>query len=97
MAVKHLEGVLQGDAEFWAEANILGKLNHRNLVRMRGFCAEGEHKQLVCDYMENGSLDKMLFTELSISLSWDQRYNVALGTEKLVLHPRRMSRVGAPL
>ncbi|KAF5940911.1 hypothetical protein HYC85_022078 [Camellia sinensis] len=82
-AVKRLEGILHGDAEFWAEVSIIGKLNHRNLVKMWGFCAEGEHKLLVYEYMENGSLDKLLFTDSSSSaLDWEHRYNIALGTAK---------------
>ncbi|KAL7195225.1 hypothetical protein ACSBR1_035443 [Camellia fascicularis] len=83
VAVKRLEGILQGDAEFWAEVSIIGKLNHRNLVKMWGFCAEGEHKLLVYEYMENGSLDKLLFADSSSSaLGWEHRYNIALGTAK---------------
>ncbi|XP_028089075.1 putative receptor protein kinase ZmPK1 [Camellia sinensis] len=83
VAVKRLEGILQGDAEFWAEVSIIGKLNHRNLVKMWGFCAEGEHKLLVYEYMENGSLDKLLFTDSpSSALDWEHRYNIALGTAK---------------
>ncbi|XP_052176483.1 putative receptor protein kinase ZmPK1 isoform X2 [Diospyros lotus] len=82
IAVKRLEGILQGDAGFWAEVSIIGKLNHRNLVKIWGFCSEGKHKLLVYDYMENGSLDKILFSDSSKSLSWDQRYNIALGTAK---------------
>ncbi|KAL7195224.1 hypothetical protein ACSBR1_035442 [Camellia fascicularis] len=83
VAVKRLEGILQGDAEFWAEVRIIGRLNHRNLVKMWGFCAEGKHKLLVYEYMENGSLDKLLFTDSSSSaLDWEHRYNIALGTAK---------------
>ncbi|KAI7997488.1 putative receptor protein kinase ZmPK1 [Camellia lanceoleosa] len=83
VAVKRLEGILQGDAEFWAEVSIIGKLNHRNLVKMWGFCAEGKHKLLVYEYMENGSLDKLLFTDSpSSALDWEHRYNIALGTAK---------------
>ncbi|XAR68898.1 Non-specific serine/threonine protein kinase [Bertholletia excelsa] len=80
VAVKRLDGVLQGESEFWAEVSIIGKLNHRNLVKMWGFCAEGKHKLLVYDYMENGSLDKILFSESN--LGWEARYNIALGTAK---------------
>ncbi|XP_052174615.1 putative receptor protein kinase ZmPK1 [Diospyros lotus] len=82
VAVKRLEGILQGEAEFWAEVSIIGKLNHQNLVKMWGFCAEDEQKLLVYDYMENGSLDKILFSDTSKTLDWDQRYNIALGTAK---------------
>ncbi|XVF55186.1 hypothetical protein PTKIN_Ptkin06aG0016600 [Pterospermum kingtungense] len=82
VAVKRLEGVLQGDAQFWAEVSIIGKLNHRNLVKLWGFCAENEHKILVYEYVDNGSLDKMLFSDSPMVLEWDQRYKIAVGTAK---------------
>lgn len=84
VAVKRLEGVLQGDAEFWAEVSIIGRINHRNLVKLQGFCAENEHKLLVYEYVENGSLDKLLFNDPGTAsiLQWDQRYNIAVGTAK---------------
>lgn len=86
VAVKRLEGILQGESEFWAEVGIIGKLNHKNLVKMRGFCAEGEHKLLVYEYMENGSLDKFLFKDSSRTLDLEQRCNIALGTAKALAY-----------
>ncbi|XP_047332004.1 putative receptor protein kinase ZmPK1 [Impatiens glandulifera] len=82
VAVKRLEGVVQGEAEFWAEVSIIGKLNHRNLVKLWGFCVDDDQKLLVYEYMENGSLDRFLFSNLSTSLGFDKRYNIALGTAK---------------
>ncbi|XP_062005656.1 putative receptor protein kinase ZmPK1 [Rosa rugosa] len=80
VAVKRLEGIVQGDAEFWAEVSVIGNINHRNLVKLWGFCAENEHKLLVYEYLENGSLDKLLFSDVELGL--EQRYNIALGTAK---------------
>ena len=80
VGVKRLEGVLQGDAEFWAEVSIIGKINHKNLVKLWGFCAEKHHKMLVYEYVRNGSLDKHLFSSCSLNL--DQRYEIAVGTAK---------------
>lgn len=84
VAVKRLEGIiLQGDSEFWAEVSIIGKINHRNLVKMWGFCTENDHKLLVYEYLENGSLDKILFSaDSAMRLGWEQRYNIAIGTAK---------------
>ncbi|KAL5550254.1 hypothetical protein UlMin_000430 [Ulmus minor] len=82
VAVKRLEGIVQGNSEFWAEVSVIGNINHRNLVKLWGFCAEKEHKLLVYEYVENGSLDKFLFSDSSPSLGLDQRYNIALGTAK---------------
>jgi serine/threonine protein kinase len=61
IAVKKLKGVSQGEEQFWAEVTIIGRIHHLNLVRMWGFCTEGEHRLLVYEYIPNGSLDKYLF------------------------------------
>ncbi|PRQ43112.1 putative protein kinase RLK-Pelle-SD-2b family [Rosa chinensis] len=80
VAVKRLEGILQGDAEFWAEVSVIGNINHMNLVKLYGFCADNNHKLLVYEYLENGSLDKLLFSDVELGL--EKRYKIALGTAK---------------
>ncbi|WOH11065.1 hypothetical protein DCAR_0830544 [Daucus carota subsp. sativus] len=80
VAVKRLGVIFQGDEEFLAELSTIGKINHMNLVRMWGFCAEGKHRLLVYEYIENLSLNNHLFT--SSVLGWKERFKVALGTAK---------------
>lgn len=46
-AVKRLSEACQGEAEFLAEVNTIGRLNHINLIEMWGYCAEGKHRRLV--------------------------------------------------
>jgi serine/threonine protein kinase len=83
VAVKQLEGVSQGHDQFWAEVSMIGRVHHMNLVRMFGFCAERNHRLLVYEYVENGSLDKYLFTESHDRvLSWKERFGIAVGTGK---------------
>ena len=80
VAVKKLERVVQGETEFWAEVSLIGRINHLNLVRACGFCAEGKHRLLVYEYLEKGSLDKLLFSsEADSTLTWSTRYDIALG------------------
>ncbi|XP_057855721.2 putative receptor protein kinase ZmPK1 [Cryptomeria japonica] len=81
VAVKQLDGVSQSEDQFWAEVSMIGRVHHMNLVRMFGFCAEGHHRLLVYEIVENGSLDKYLFSE-SESLGWKERFAIAVGTAK---------------
>ncbi|KEH38549.1 putative protein kinase RLK-Pelle-SD-2b family [Medicago truncatula] len=84
LAVKKLEGIGQGKKEFRAEVSIIGSIHHLNLVKLKGFCADGTHRLLVYEYMANNSLDKWIFKKKKSAflLDWDTRFNIALGTAK---------------
>ncbi|KAI4323354.1 hypothetical protein L6164_022968 [Bauhinia variegata] len=81
VAVKKLDKVVQeGEKEFKTEVSVIGQTHHRNLVRLLGYCDEGEHRLLVYEYMSNGSLASFLF---GISRPhWNQRVQIALGIAK---------------
>ncbi|XP_004300866.1 PREDICTED: putative receptor protein kinase ZmPK1-like [Fragaria vesca subsp. vesca] len=80
VAVKKLEEIYHAEEVFWAEVTTIGKIHHMNLVRTWGFCSENNHRLLISEFIENGSLDKHLFS--SSFLAWKERFKVALGIAK---------------
>uniref|UniRef100_A0A0E0AK38 Protein kinase domain-containing protein n=1 Tax=Oryza glumipatula TaxID=40148 RepID=A0A0E0AK38_9ORYZ len=69
-----------GMTQFTAEIIILGRLRHRNLVRLLGYCRHKEELLLVYEHMPNGSLDKYLhehtYSSNCRTLGWPQRLHV---------------------
>jgi len=66
----------QGLREFMAEISSMGRLQHKNLVQMRGWCRKSNELMLVYDYMPNGSLDRYIFHKPKKLLNWQQRRQV---------------------
>lgn len=62
---------------FLAEVSILGRLKHRNLVGLKGWCRRNQFGDLmlVYEYMSNGSLDKKIFSS-SQPLNWSSRVQI---------------------
>ncbi|OAY61434.1 probable serine/threonine-protein kinase PBL3 isoform X1 [Manihot esculenta] len=83
VAVKKLkpEG-FQGHKEWLTEVNYLGQLHHPNLVKLIGYCLEGENRLLVYEFMPKGSLENHLFRRGPQPLPWAVRIKVAIGAAR---------------
>lgn len=82
IAVKKLLKVQGGvEQEFIAEVSSISRTNHKNLVRLLGYCDEGQNKLLVYEFMSNGSLASFLF-ESSTRPNWYRRVQIAFATAR---------------
>ncbi|CAI0388295.1 unnamed protein product [Linum tenue] len=68
--------------EFVAEIVSMGRLRHRNLVHLLGYCRRKGELLLVYDYMPNGSLDTFLFNDEKPILDWISRYQIDPNLER---------------
>ncbi|XP_010448743.1 PREDICTED: cysteine-rich receptor-like protein kinase 11 isoform X2 [Camelina sativa] len=95
VAVKRLsKASAQGEEEFKNEVLVVAKLQHRNLVRLFGFCLEGEEKILVYEFVPNKSLDYFLFDPTNHEkLDWRKRYNIIEGIARGILYLHQDSRL----
>ncbi|CAN6326545.1 unnamed protein product [Urochloa humidicola] len=85
VAVKQLDlNGFQGNREFLVEVLMLSLLHHPNLVNLVGYCADGDQRLLVYEYMALGSLAEHLLdvTPEQVPLSWHIRMKIAHGTAK---------------
>ncbi|KAK8527046.1 hypothetical protein V6N12_054274 [Hibiscus sabdariffa] len=73
IAVKQLSAVSrQGKSQFVTEIATISAVQHRNLVKLYGCCIEAEQCLLVYEYLENKSLDQILFGK-KLNLNWSMR------------------------
>ncbi|KAH9311704.1 hypothetical protein KI387_026739, partial [Taxus chinensis] len=76
-AVKRMNKIAQQD-EFCKEMELLGRLHHRHLVTLVGFCAERHERFLIYEYMENGSLKEHLHAPTKAPLNWRIRLQIVI-------------------
>lgn len=82
VAVKKITNLgVQGKKDFCTEIAVIGNIHHANLVKLKGFCAQGRQRLLVYEYMNRGSLDRTLFGSGPV-IEWQERLDIALGTAR---------------
>ncbi|PWA51391.1 serine/threonine-protein kinase Mps1 [Artemisia annua] len=89
IAVKRLKVYSnKAEMEFAVEVEILARVRHKNLLSLRGYCAEGQERLIVYDYMPNLSLLSHLHGQHSAEclLSWNRRMNIAIGSAEGILY-----------
>ncbi|KAF8082542.1 hypothetical protein N665_0820s0003 [Sinapis alba] len=84
----------QGDNnEFINEVSLVAKLQHRNLVRLLGFCLDGQERLLIFEFYKNTSLDNYIFdTNTTTCLEWETRYMIISGIARGLLYLHEDSR-----
>uniref|UniRef100_A0A1J3ILA5 Receptor-like serine/threonine-protein kinase n=1 Tax=Noccaea caerulescens TaxID=107243 RepID=A0A1J3ILA5_NOCCA len=85
VAVKKLDRVAQeNEKEFNNEVKVIGQIHHKNLVRLIGFCNEGQSRMIVYEFLPNGTLADFLFRRPRPS--WEDRRRIAVGIARGILY-----------
>ncbi|KAF9611192.1 hypothetical protein IFM89_027506 [Coptis chinensis] len=70
-----------GKNDLVGEVNLLGRLRHRNIVKLYGYLHKDSNVMILYEYMPNSSLWEALHGKLagSLLIDWVSRYNIAVG------------------
>ncbi|XP_010487681.1 PREDICTED: probable inactive receptor kinase RLK902 isoform X2 [Camelina sativa] len=85
VAVKRLKDVTMADREFKEKIEVVGAMDHENLVPLRAYYYSGDEKLLVYDFMPMGSLSALLHGNKGAGrppLNWQIRSRIALGAAR---------------
>lgn len=85
VAVKNLfDHKGQAEQEFKVEVEAIGRVRHKHLAGLIGYCAEGPKRMLVYEFVENGNLEQWLHGDVGpvSPLTWEIRLKIAIGTAK---------------
>lgn len=77
----------KAEMEFAVEVEVLGRVRHKNLLGLRGYCVGVDQRLIVYDYMPNLSLLSHLHGQFAgeVLLDWKKRMKIALGSAEGLL------------
>ena len=74
------DGEIAQQKEFFNEIRALTEIRHQNIVKCHGFCSHSQYSFLIYEYLEKGSLDKILRNDGEAKeLDWNKRVNIIKG------------------
>ncbi|CAK9140446.1 unnamed protein product [Ilex paraguariensis] len=79
-------GNIKSTQQVLNEVEILSQVNHKNLVRLLGYCIEAEQPLMIYEYISNGTLHDHLHRKYSIFLDWKARLRIALQTAEALAY-----------
>ncbi|KAH1120666.1 hypothetical protein J1N35_003826 [Gossypium stocksii] len=83
VAIKLLGKSKGNGQDFINEVASIGRIHHANVVKLIGFCVKGSKQALVYEFMSNGSLDKIIFSEENKeTLGWKKIFDIVLGVAR---------------
>ncbi|CAB4301524.1 unnamed protein product [Prunus armeniaca] len=94
VAIKKLtvSSLVKSQEEFEREVKKLGKVRHDNLVENEGYYWTPSLQLIIYEYVSGGSLYKHLHDGAGGNfLSWNDRFNIILGTPKSLAHLHQMN------
>ncbi|KAL5070207.1 hypothetical protein RYX36_021094 [Vicia faba] len=95
VAIKRLaNNSKQGETEFKNEVLLTGKLQHRNLVKLLGFCLHRGERLLIYEFVPNKSLDYIIFDPIKrANLNWERRLKIIKDIARGLLYLHEDSRL----
>ncbi|KAG2253450.1 hypothetical protein Bca52824_083586, partial [Brassica carinata] len=68
--------------DFINEVASISQTSHINIVTLLGFCYEGSKRAILYEFLENGSLDKLISSKRPSIMDWRDLYGIALGVAR---------------